>query len=56
MHNRYTMGKLIQYTLAGQLRLLVNQRLPLERAAEAHYLMETRQTTGKIVLLPATKQ
>jgi NADPH2:quinone reductase len=50
------LGKLFQYTLAGQLRLLVNQRLPLERAAEAHHLMETRQTTGKIVLLPAAKQ
>jgi NADPH2:quinone reductase len=50
------LGKLIQYTLAGQLRLLVNQRLPLERAAEAHHLMETRQTTGKIILLPAAEQ
>lgn len=47
------LNKLIQYVLAGQLKLLVNHRLPLEKASEAHHLMETRQTTGKIVLLPA---
>jgi NADPH2:quinone reductase len=50
------LGKLIRYTLAGQLKLLVNHRFPLEKASEAHHLMETRQTTGKIVLLPAARQ
>jgi len=44
--------KLFQYVLAGQLQLQVHHRFPLEEAAAAHRLMETRQTTGKIVLLP----
>jgi len=44
--------KLFQYTLTGQLKPQIRHRFPLEKAAEAHHLMETRQTTGKIVLLP----
>lgn len=44
--------KLVQYVLAGQLNVQVHHRFPLEDAAEAHRLMEARQTTGKIVLLP----
>ncbi|HZW25427.1 MAG TPA: zinc-binding dehydrogenase [Gallionella sp.] len=35
---------------AGKLRVLVTHRLPLEQAAEAHRLIETGHTTGKIVL------
>ncbi|WP_428840819.1 zinc-binding dehydrogenase [Burkholderia vietnamiensis] len=27
-------------------------RLPLEQAADAHRLLESRQTTGSVVLLP----
>ncbi len=50
------LNKLINYVHEGQLKLLVNHRFPLEKAAEAHHLMETRQTTGKIVLLPAVEQ
>ena len=45
--------KLIGYALAGQLKPQVNHRFPLEQAAQAHRQMEARQTTGKIVLLPA---
>lgn len=44
--------KLFQYVLAGQLHVQVHHRFPLEEAAAAHRLMETRQSTGKIVLLP----
>jgi NADPH2:quinone reductase len=44
--------KLFQYVLAGQLQVQVHHRFPLEEAAAAHRLMETRQSTGKIVLLP----
>lgn len=44
--------KLVQYVLAGQLKLQIHHRFPLEQAAAAHRLMESRQTTGKIVLLP----
>jgi NADPH2:quinone reductase len=46
--------QLIQYVLTGQLKLQVHHRFPLEEAAEAHRQMETRQTTGKIVLLPSS--
>jgi NADPH2:quinone reductase len=48
--------QLIHYVLAGQLKLQVHHRFPLEQAAEAHRQMETRQTTGKIVLLPSSAQ
>ena len=48
--------KLFQYVLAGQLHVQVHHQFPLEEAAAAHRLMETRQSTGKIVLLPAAKQ
>lgn len=34
----------------GQLRLHVANELPLERAAEAHHLIATGRTTGKVVL------
>lgn len=44
--------KLFQYTLSGRITPQVKQRFPLEKAAEAHRQMETRQTIGKIILLP----
>lgn len=37
---------------AGAVRPVVGAELPLEEAAEAHRLVETRQSTGKVVLLP----
>ncbi|MGK0618572.1 quinone oxidoreductase family protein [Meiothermus cerbereus] len=37
---------------AGRVRLLVGARYRLEQAAEAHALMESRQSTGKILLYP----
>jgi NADPH:quinone reductase-like Zn-dependent oxidoreductase len=36
----------------GKLRVHVSHTFPLERAAEAHALLETGQTLGKIVLTP----
>jgi NADPH2:quinone reductase len=33
-------------------RPVVGHELPLERAGEAHRLIEERQTTGKVVLIP----
>lgn len=38
--------------LSGAVRIDVNQRLPLEAAAEAHRALEARETTGQTVLLP----
>ncbi|MEU9009246.1 quinone oxidoreductase [Streptomyces sp. NPDC048479] len=36
----------------GAIRPLVSRELPLERAAEAHRLLEDRATIGKLLLLP----
>jgi NADPH2:quinone reductase len=37
---------------SGALRLPAPQCLPLERAAEAHRLLESGKSTGPLVLLP----
>jgi NADPH2:quinone reductase len=37
---------------AGKLRVHVFRELPLAEAAEAHRLLESRQTTGKLLLIP----
>jgi NADPH2:quinone reductase len=37
---------------AGAVRPIVGAELPLEEAAEAHRLIESRQSTGKVVLIP----
>jgi NADPH:quinone reductase len=36
----------------GAVRPVVGSELPLEEAAEAHRLIESRQSTGKVVLIP----
>jgi NADPH2:quinone reductase len=36
--------------LAGQLRLHISGMFPLEQAAQTHYLLETRTTSGKLLL------
>lgn len=38
--------------LAGGLQVEIGARLPLARAADAHRLLESRESTGAIVLLP----
>lgn len=38
--------------LSGDLEVLVNMRLPMSEAAEAHRQLEGRATTGKVVLIP----
>lgn len=47
-----TVGELVGFVSTGQVKIQVGKVLPLSQAAEAHRLMETRQTTGKVVLLP----
>ena len=37
---------------AGKLKVRVFRELPLAQAAEAHRLLESRQTTGKLLLIP----
>lgn len=38
--------------LAAGLRVEVGERLPLERAADAHRRLEAGQTTGSVILIP----
>ncbi|MFG3554165.1 zinc-binding dehydrogenase [Micromonospora sp. NPDC047557] len=45
----YTIGALAD-AAAGQLRPLIGQRFPLERAADAHAAIEARATVGKTLL------
>ena len=47
-----TLGEIIGYVMAGKLALQVGTVLPLSQAANAHRLLESRKTTGKIVLQP----
>ncbi|MGW0709445.1 quinone oxidoreductase family protein [Streptomyces sp. NPDC002643] len=49
---RQALDELAGYVRDGSLRLGLGRKLPLSAAAEAHRLIETRQTTGKVVLLP----
>jgi len=37
---------------SGEVKIRIDQRLPLQQAAEAHRALEARQTTGSTVLLP----
>jgi NADPH2:quinone reductase len=41
-----------EWVSAGKLKVRVDRTLPLREAAEAHRLLEGRQTTGKVLLLP----
>ena len=45
-------GELFKWLAAGQLKLRIDRQLPLADAAEAHRLLESRQTAGKLLLIP----
>lgn len=49
---RRTMARVFGAVLAGQIRPAINQRFPLERAADAHRALEARETTGATLLIP----
>jgi NADPH2:quinone reductase len=49
---RRTMAAVFDAVLAGKIRPAINQRFPLEKAADAHRALEARETTGATVLLP----
>ncbi|MEO1287944.1 MAG: quinone oxidoreductase [Chloroflexota bacterium] len=46
------LGDVIGLVASGQLDVSVNHILPLSEAAQAHRMIETRQTQGKVVLKP----
>ncbi len=45
-------GDLFNWTASGALKLRIDKAFPLSEAAEAHRLLESRKTTGKVVLVP----
>lgn len=45
-------GDLLRWMAEGELSVRVDRTLPLRAAAEAHTLLESRQTTGKLLLVP----
>jgi NADPH2:quinone reductase len=45
-------GELFSSSSSGALRVRVDRELPLAQAAEAHRLLESRATSGKIILIP----
>ena len=45
-------GDVLGWVADGSLKIRVGREIPLERAAEAHRLLEGRQTTGKVLLIP----
>lgn len=47
---------LIGQVLSGAVKVQVGQVLPLSRAADAHRMIENRETTGKIILQPWTNE
>lgn len=49
---RSALAALVEHAASGRLRINRGLELPLSQAAEAHRLIEDRQTTGKSVLLP----
>ena len=45
-------GDVLAWVAAGDLKLEIAAELPLERAAQAHRMLESRQTSGKLLLIP----
>jgi NADPH:quinone reductase len=44
--------ELQEWVADGTVRITLGQRLPLHQAAEAHRLLESRETHGKLLLVP----
>ncbi len=44
--------ELFDMILSGKVKITINQRYPLEKAAQAHADLEARKTTGQTILLP----
>jgi NADPH2:quinone reductase len=45
-------GDVFNWLVAGQLKVRIDRQLPLADAAEAHRLLQSRQTAGKVLLIP----
>jgi len=49
---RWRAGEVLGWIRDGSLRLRIDRDLPLAQAADAHRALESRQTTGKVLLHP----
>ncbi|MFN2385039.1 MAG: quinone oxidoreductase [Thermoanaerobaculia bacterium] len=45
-------GELFEEIVSGKIRIRIDRELPLRDAAQAHRLLEGRQTEGKLLLIP----
>jgi len=45
-------GEVLGWIKSGRVKVRIDRELPLAQAAEAHRLLEGRQTTGKVLLIP----
>lgn len=45
-------GDLFSWMAAGELDVRIDREFPLHEAAEAHRLLESRQTSGKVLIIP----
>jgi NADPH2:quinone reductase len=45
-------GAVLGWVRDGKLKVTIDREVPLAQAAEAHRLLESRQTSGKVVLIP----
>jgi len=45
-------GEVLGWIQRGMVKVRIDRELPLRQAAEAHRLLEARQTTGKVLLIP----
>ena len=52
---RLGVEQVLSWIAGGQLRLHIGLRLPLSQAAEAHRRIESRETVGKILLIPESR-
>ncbi|MER8570892.1 zinc-binding dehydrogenase [Mesorhizobium sp. M1338] len=47
-----SLSELFQLAASGRLQVVIGGRFPLDRAGEAHRLLDERRSTGKVVLVP----
>ncbi len=45
-------GDVMNWALEGRLKVRIGAEFPLEQAAEAHRVLQGRETTGKVLLIP----